>query len=375
MLHNPLTGRAAAIENAILHRIDPAHVALTPEAREYRGLSLTELAKEALSWSGVSAKGLSRMEVAGAALSAIRTSGGFMASGDFASILANVASKTLRQSYEAARQTFRPLVRVVTVPDFKQVSRVQLGEAPQLEKVNEHGEFKRGSIGDAAEKYSIATYGKVVAITRQAIVNDDLSAFERLNRSFGVAAANLESDLVWAQILANANMADSVALFDAAHGNQAASPGAISTTTVGAGRLAMSSQKGLDGKTPLNLEPVYLIVPKALQTAAEQFRGQLYPATSSNVVPDSMRKLAIIAEPRLDNGITINGATYAGSATAWYMSADPGQIDTIELAYLEGAEGVYTESRMGFDVDGMEVKARLDVGAKVIDWRGLYRNS
>ena len=44
------------------------------------------------------------------------------------------------------------------------------------------------------------------------------------------------------------------------------------------------------------------------------------------------------------------------------------------LDALEGQEGVFIETRMGFDVDGVEIKARLDFGAKAIDWRGLYKN-
>ena len=32
------------------------------------------------------------------------------------------------------------------------------------------------------------------------------------------------------------------------------------------------------------------------------------------------------------------------------------------------------ETRNGFDVDGVEIKCRLDFGAKAIDWRGLYKN-
>ena len=38
-------------------------------------------------------------------------------------------------------------------------------------------------------------------------------------------------------------------------------------------------------------------------------------------------------------------------------------------------DGVYIETRMGFDVDGVEIKARLDFGAKAIDWRGLFKNA
>jgi len=30
---------------------------------------------------------------------------------------------------------------------------------------------------------------------------------------------------------------------------------------------------------------------------------------------------------------------------------------------------------VGFIVDGIQMKVRHDVGAKVIDWRGLYKNA
>ena len=52
------------------------------------------------------------------------------------------------------------------------------------------------------------------------------------------------------------------------------------------------------------------------------------------------------------------------------LVASPAAIDTIEYAQ----EGVALETRMGFDVDGIEIRARLDFGAKAIDWRGLYKN-
>ena len=109
----------------------------------------------------------------------------------------------------------------------------------------------------------------------------------------------------------------------------------------------------------------YLIVPSALETTAEQY------VTQTNIIytkPSDFNpfanKLQVLAEPRLD----------ANSTTAWYLAGDPGQIDTIEYAYLEGNEGVYLESRIGFDVDGLELKARLDFAAKAIDWRGFYKN-
>ncbi len=353
--------RAAAVENALLHRFDSSAFPLTEQGREWRGMSLLEIGRMFLDAQGVRTRGMPRPELAGLLLT---RAGGMMSTSDFPAVLANVANKTLRQAYEAAPQTFRPIVRVTSVPDFKEVSRAQLGEAPQLEKVNQHGEFKRGSMGDSAEKYAVATYGKVVAITRQVIVNDDLDAFTRVPRSFGVAAANLESDLVWAQITGNPVMSDETTLFHANHGNLAGAGGAIAVATVSAGRTAMRNQTGLDGKTLLNLSPVAFLVPTALETVAEQFVGQIYAAKTADKVPESLTRLAVVSEPRLD----------AASATNWYLAASVGQIDIIELAYLEGAQGVYTETKMGFDVDGVEVKVRMDVGAKAIDWRGLYKN-
>ena len=45
----------------------------------------------------------------------------------------------------------------------------------------------------------------------------------------------------------------------------------------------------------------------------------------------------------------------------------PAAIDTIEYAYLEGQDGVFIESRTGFDVEGVQIKARLDFGARPAD--------
>ncbi|MGO7210263.1 hypothetical protein ACCS75_04055 [Rhizobium ruizarguesonis] len=366
--------RAAAIHNALMHRASPGSVELTADGRNYRGMTLLEIGRDVLEANGISTRGMSRQELAAQAL-AQRSGGGLHSTSDFPGILSNIANTTLRAAYTAAPQTFRPLIRETTVPDFKPVTRAQLGEAPALNKVNEHGEFKRGTLGEGKESYKIATYGKIVGITRQVIVNDDLDALSRLPREFGKQAAQLESDLVWAEILANPTMGDGVSLFHATHKNLLTG-GAISVASMSAGRVAFSQQTGLDGKTVLGLTPAYLIVPVALQTVAEQFIGQIYPAKTSDAVPDNLKRVQIIAEGRLDVGINRpeDDIVAAGSAAAWYLAGTVAQTDIVELAYLEGNRGVYTEQRVGFDIDGVEIKVRLDVGAKVMDWRNIAKN-
>lgn len=353
---NEAITRRDAVANALLHRYSPTLFTLEDAARQYRGMTLMELARESLGNAGVNTRGLSRDEVATRALHS---------TSDFPEILSAVTNKTLRQAYDAYPRTFMLFCRQVLATDFKAMHRVQLGEAPQLLEVGESGEFKRGTLGESKESYKVKTYGRVVAITRQTLINDDLDAFTRIPAMYGNSIAQLESDVVWGIITANPAMADGNALFHTTHKNLAGTGAALAVEAVGAARAAMAKQTGLDKKTVLNVRPAFLIVPASLELKAEQMVAQnLVPAATSNVVPQSIRTLAPISEPRLD----------AASETAWYLAASPNQIDTIEYAYLEGQQGAYIETRNGFDVDGVEIKCRLDFGAKAIDWRGLYKN-
>ena len=147
--------RRDAVTNALLHRYSPSLFSLSEPAREYRGMTLLELGREFLSTSGVNVRGMSRDEVATRSLHS---------TSDFPEILSAVTNKTLRQAYDTYPQTFRPFCRQVQASDFRDITRVQMGEAPQLQKVNEAGEFKRGSIGEARERYKVETYGRVVGI-------------------------------------------------------------------------------------------------------------------------------------------------------------------------------------------------------------------
>ena len=72
----------------------------------------------------------------------------------------------------------------------------------------------------------------------------------------------------------------------------------------------------------------------------------------------------MVADPRLD----------AASATAWYLAASPAQIDHIIRAYLAGQGRPFVEQEVEFETDALNIKARLDLGVGVIDYRGLYRN-
>jgi hypothetical protein len=357
--------RMDGIAEALMHRVD-ARAQMTDNGRRFRGMSMLELGRDMLETAGVNTRGMDRMQLAGRMLTF--RSGGFHTTSDFAGITANVANKRLRAGYEENPGTYtRWARRAPNAPDFKTIKVVQLSAMPDLLKVNEHGEFKYGSVSDGAEDYSVLTYGRIVALTRQAIINDDLRAFDRMVSGFGAASMRLENRLVYAQLTSNPVMSDAVALFHATHANLGTGAGsALSLTSLKAMRAAMRVQKGLAGEE-LNVAPSYLIGPAALEQ-------DMYQYTSSNYVPakptdvnefrtGGRTALEPIVEPILD-GV---------SATAWYGVAASSQVDTVEYCYLDGAEGPVIESEVGFEVDGLSLKARLDFAAKVIDFRGLYR--
>jgi hypothetical protein len=164
----------------------------------------------------------------------------------------------------------------------------------------------------------------------------------------------------------NPVMTDGIPLFHADHKNLAAAGSAITLESLGAARAAMRQQKGPGNIGYIDPRPAFLIVPVALETLAEQLLASLVDPAKSNDTPNVawIRALTVIADPRLDED----------NPAAWYLAASPAQLDTIVRAYILGEDRPYYEEKIGFEVDGMEIKSRLDIGVGAIDFRGLYKN-
>lgn len=338
----------------LMYRGNPDKNKLTEGAREYIGMSLLELVRESLTLEGVKVKGMTPNQLATRAMHT---------SSDFPYLLENIATKSLRKEYDEAPQTFWAFTNRGSVPNFKENSKVQLGDGPSLALVKEGAEILSGTIGEGREKYSLKKYAKIISITRETIINDDTDAFTRIPGIMGRRARELEGDLAYAELTNNAAMNDTIALFHASHGNLTGTGTAISIASLGIGRALMRKQTGIDGGK-INLAPKNLLVPVALETIAEQYVSQIVPNANSAVNPFA-NKLTVVTDPRLD----------ATSALSWYLTADKGAIDMVEMAFLSGEDGPFMESKVGFEVEGVQIKVRHDVVAKVLDYRGLYKNN
>jgi hypothetical protein len=325
------------------------------EAREFMHLRASDMARQCLEARGVDTRSMPPHHVVQRALHT---------TSDFPELLTGTGNRLLRQGYASYEGGVRRICRESTAPDFRAKSLLMLGEAPTLLQVNEHGEVQRGSMTENKQSYSLATYARIFGITRQAIVNDDLGTFGTMASRLGRSAAQFVATQLAAKLTANPVMADGVALFHATHGNLAGTAAAISIASLSVALQSMRLQKGLDGVTVIDVTPKYLVVPAALEVIAKQYVAQITAAKSSDVNPFTA-DLDVVTDPRLD----------ASSATAWYLAADSGAIDTIEYSFLEGDSGPVIESRAGFDIEGIEMKVRLDFGCGVIDHRGLFKNA
>jgi len=356
--------RRAAVQEALLHRADPRSP-LTDAGRQYRGYGLAELARRVLEDQGVNTRGMSKREVAVIAMNLDRdmaSRAGMMSTSDFPNILANTVGRTLRNGYQLAPRTFTAWARQATVPDFRPVSRGALSDMSKFTVVKAGEGYSYGKFGDGAESYSAVKYGKIIPLTWETIVNDDMDMISRIPMAIGAEAAQTEGDIVYGILLDNAAMADGTALFHADHGNLAGAGAAITDITLGAGRAAMRKQTAPQGRT-LNLAPSILLVGPDTEMAANKYTSASFVATKgADVNPNFNTSLEVVVESRI-------------AGTPWFLMAQSGLIDTVEYAYLEGEQGLFTEQRQGFEVDGLEIKARMVLGAKAIDHRGMYKNA
>lgn len=334
-----------------------------PAAVDLRGMSLTDIAGTMLSQAG----GAVKRRMFGGAAKPMDIWGAAMTTSDLPLLLENVASKALQNGYDNEPSSHRIWTKQSDVPDFKPVKRVAVSEAPGLDLIPELGEYRHGSLTEKGTGFQLETFGKILSLSRQAIINDDLDALTKIPQSLGRSASRLEADKVYAILTGNPAMADSIALFHESHGNLPIAA-ALSQYSLAAARTAMRTQKGMQGAI-LNIVPRYLIVPAALESDAEQLIASLVDPSKNNQTPQYswIRGLVLVVDARLDED----------SETAWYLAADYNQVDTVEIAYLqgEGERGAFIDQETGFDVDAVKIKCRLDFAAAAIDWIGMVKNA
>jgi len=349
-----------AASDAILLRAGAKVEKPAEGANDFRGMRLRDLAVDCLNRAGrANAHRLDDDTLFREALTP---------DSQFTAILNNAVNKSMATAYRAAQTTYERWTSRGSNPDFKAATHYQISEAGDLVQMTQSGEFKFDEMRDQGVSKAIATFGRSFGMTRQALINDDIGILTRVPEAYVRAAKRGINRLVYRMLGTNPVIFDGIQLFNAAHNNLAAQGGNITVQTVGEGRRAMRTQRNLRGNEILNIGPRFLIVPAARETEAQQFlSGLVVPNTQNNVNP-FVGTLEPVADAELD------ALVQAGNPFPWFLAADPADIDTIEVTYLNGDDMPKLESQVGFDFLGIKWRIYIDYGVTVLDYRGLYMN-
>lgn len=330
----------------------------------YAMMSLFEMAQASLTDRGISVGSfLNRSQVVNAAFT--------HSSSDFSHILAGGAEKSVLKGWQDSGETFQKWTRTGSLSNFHEAKRVGLNGFSKLDKVPEGAEYKYITTSDKGVPIALATYGNIFSVTRQAIINDDLTQLTTIPMAMGRAAARTVGNLVYLLLTSNGKFMDGKALFHADHKNLIAKD--MDMVGLDEARKLMRLQEDANGDS-LNITPAFVLVPAALESAARRAilsSSSVFPVGDEstinqnpgiiNVVKDMAE---VIVEPRLDKA----------NSKEWYVAAAKG-MDTIEVAYLDGMDTPYLEEQVGFTVDGVAWKVRIDAGVAALDYRGLLKSS
>lgn len=286
-------------------------------------------------------------------------------------ILSNVANKTMLAAYTAVESVVGSFCAETDVNDFKEVTRYRLTGNGVFEKVGPDGELTHAGLSEQPYTNKVETFGRMIALTRQMMINDDLGAFLQIPRIIGRMSALKREEAVFELLLSNSGSFFST-------GNKNFISGADTALSIGS--LTKAEQQFLDqtdadGK-PTLLTPAVLLVPSSLKVAAQV----LMTETRVNETTDTNKpkpaanphagKWRPVASPYL------NAQGLAGSsAKAWYLFANPADVAAIEIAYLRGKRTPTIESgETDFNTLGMQWRGYFDFGVAMQDPRAAVKS-
>lgn len=289
-----------------------------------------------------------------------------MDSSTLAYVLGDSVTRRLIADYRQPNQydIWQPLVNIVPVNDFRTQHRTRFGGYGDLSTVVMGAPYAAvSSPSDEEATYSIAKKGGTEDITLEMIKNDDVGVVRQIPVKLSRAAKRTLSKFVLDFIRTNPTLYDSVAFFHATHGNLGSN--ALDATYLAAARLRMLKQAEAGSLERLGIGPTNLIVSMdGEQTAMDLF------ARTTNLDANFVNKMALKIIP----------VWYWTDTNDWAIGADPQEIPSIEVGFLDGNQEpelfVQDSPTVGsmFTHDKMTLKIRHVYGGQVVNYRGYDKS-
>lgn len=281
-----------------------------------------------------------------------------------AGILGDTANRFLNAGFTAVESSWRQIAATRSVTDFRAITSYSLTGGAMYEKVGPQGELKHAELGEESYTNRAETYGRMFAISRQDIINDDLGALTQIPQKLGRGGALALNDVFWTEFMDNGTF------FTAARGNyDEDADTALSIGGLTLGDNLFRSMTDPDGY-PIATSPAILLVPNGLTVTAAQLMAE------TRVIDGSGTTLQPASNPfagkfRVVSSSYLSNTNYTGnSATAWYLLADPSDLPVIEVAFLNGRDTPIVESAdADFNTLGVQFRGYHDFGVSLQEYR------
>lgn len=302
-----------------------------------------------------------------------RIAAGGFSTFDLPGILANTMTKSLVDYFNSVDNAWRQISAIAPVNDFKSISRYSLTGDLQYEQIGPAGEIKHGTLGEESYSNQAKTYAKMIAITREDIINDDLGAFLRVPQRLGRGAALKVNDVFWTTFLNNTGSFFHTNNSNVSTGNDSALSLSDGGGAINEAEIIFMNQTDPDGK-PISVMPRIMLVPPTLNNTAIALMGGAPIVTGANTTIAAnlyQGRYRVVTSPYMEN------SSYTGySAAAWYLLADPRDMPVIETVFLRGREMPVIESAdADFDQLGIQVRGYHDFGCALQEPRGGVRSA
>lgn len=357
----------AAAADALLMRSGSSISNPAEGAKELRGLSLKELAIEALEKEGIAnARRMSANEVFDTV-----TRSFFNPTAAFPAILDNAINKKIVESYNKTPTTFDKWTTKGSLSDFKESKDHEyiIGGGSDFLEVTENGELKSDTPSTVKlPTRQLKTFGRQFSMTRQAFVNDDIDFIAKLPGLYASKAKRTIDKQVYQTLMSANKIFDGKALFDKSHNNVLDAGSAPSSESIQKMILTMQRQKNPFGEA-ITVVPAHVITPVGYEfVLATIFGSTNLPGTSNNDInPLYNYPMSVVQTPVL-NELAGEGAV------PWFISADPFTANSIQVDYLNGNEIPILRRSEKAGILGFVWDIYLDWGINVRDYRGLVKN-
>nr|DAI07976.1 MAG TPA: major head subunit [Caudoviricetes sp.] len=253
-------------------------------------------------------------------------------------VLSNVAHKFVMAGFGAVGDDWRKVSRAVSVVDFKEVKGVRLVMGGVLKPLGKGGELQHVDLSDDGRALKAATKGSIVGITREDLINDDLSVLSLVPERFGQMSGRTINKDVFGKISTT----------DSDYG--ANTSGALSLDTLAAAYAMAMTIKDGQGDPLGPLPDKILCAPSSFLLAKGIYQSEHIVNGSGKSARDNVMRnmLEPVTSPYL------SGTTY------WLFNST---FPLVDVAFLNGRQTPVIETA---DVDftqlGIQMRCYYDYG-------------